>query len=202
MAPPQKRQLCKHPRKKYRPRLQPPKDPVQQQHIRRVRRLRANNRERTRMHTLNQAMRTLRSILPSCYFTEDRPCEKLTKIETLRVAYQYIADLRLMLDSDDQPGSSNPEIAQLWRNSESASQKDSFLPAKTVNCCSNLEIARTAQFLRSTDSEYQGQAVGGLEGSLNHQDGAGQELLPVSPEWLPFDDFEALCPSDKDWLQE
>uniref|UniRef100_A0A8D0HL67 Neurogenin 2 n=1 Tax=Sphenodon punctatus TaxID=8508 RepID=A0A8D0HL67_SPHPU len=55
------------------------------QRIKKSRRLKANNRERNRMHNLNAALDALREVLPT--FPEDA---KLTKIETLRFAHNYI----------------------------------------------------------------------------------------------------------------
>uniref|UniRef100_A0A8D0FPR4 Neurogenin 2 n=1 Tax=Strix occidentalis caurina TaxID=311401 RepID=A0A8D0FPR4_STROC len=55
------------------------------QRLKRSRRLKANNRERNRMHNLNAALDALRDVLPT--FPEDA---KLTKIETLRFAHNYI----------------------------------------------------------------------------------------------------------------
>ncbi|KAM6952907.1 neurogenin-1 [Lycodopsis pacificus] len=53
--------------------------------VRKNRRVKANDRERNRMHNLNDALDTLREVLP------DFPDEtKLTKIETLRFAHNYI----------------------------------------------------------------------------------------------------------------
>lgn len=49
------------------------------------RRMKANDRERDRMHKLNSALDSLRSVLPT--FPDDA---KLTKIETLRFAHNYI----------------------------------------------------------------------------------------------------------------
>ncbi|XP_066504626.1 neurogenin-1 [Hoplias malabaricus] len=49
------------------------------------RRLKANDRERNRMHALNGALDALRSVLPA--LPDDT---KLTKIETLRFAHNYI----------------------------------------------------------------------------------------------------------------
>uniref|UniRef100_A0A3Q3J0P2 BHLH domain-containing protein n=1 Tax=Monopterus albus TaxID=43700 RepID=A0A3Q3J0P2_MONAL len=49
------------------------------------RRMKANDRERHRMHNLNSALDALRNILPA--LPEDA---KLTKIETLRFAHNYI----------------------------------------------------------------------------------------------------------------
>uniref|UniRef100_A0A8C8RD96 Neurogenin 3 n=1 Tax=Pelusios castaneus TaxID=367368 RepID=A0A8C8RD96_9SAUR len=51
----------------------------------RSRRMKANDRERTRMHNLNSALDALRGVLPT--FPEDA---RLTKIETLRFAHNYI----------------------------------------------------------------------------------------------------------------
>lgn len=53
--------------------------------VKRTRRVKANDRERNRMHNLNDALETLRGVLPAL------PDEtRLTKIETLRFAHNYI----------------------------------------------------------------------------------------------------------------
>lgn len=65
--------------------------------VRRSRRVKANDRERNRMHNLNAALDALRSVLPS--FPDDT---KLTKIETLRFAYNYIWALAETLRLADQ----------------------------------------------------------------------------------------------------
>ncbi|XP_051155310.1 neurogenin-3 [Leptopilina boulardi] len=61
------------------------KSPTQVLKLKRNRRIKANDRERHRMHTLNDALEKLRMTLPT--FPEDT---KLTKIETLRFAHNYI----------------------------------------------------------------------------------------------------------------
>lgn len=53
--------------------------------VKKNRRVKANDRERNRMHNLNDALDALRSVLPA--FPDDT---KLTKIETLRFAHNYI----------------------------------------------------------------------------------------------------------------
>lgn len=63
------------------------------------RRMKANDRERHRMHNLNSALDALRSILPA--LPEDA---KLTKIETLRFAHNYIWALTETLRMADQHG--------------------------------------------------------------------------------------------------
>ena len=61
--------------------------------LKQVRRVKANDRERNRMHGLNDALEELRSVLPT-YPDESR----LTKIETLRFAHSYIWALTQMLE--------------------------------------------------------------------------------------------------------
>ena len=53
--------------------------------LKKNRRVKANDRERNRMHSLNEALDTLRNVLPCP--SDDA---KLTKIETLRFAHNYI----------------------------------------------------------------------------------------------------------------
>ncbi|CAG0902181.1 unnamed protein product [Darwinula stevensoni] len=67
-----------------RPRVRA-RSPTQVLRMRRHRRMKANDRERNRMHMLNRALDRLRCVLPT--FPEDT---KLTKIETLRLAHNYI----------------------------------------------------------------------------------------------------------------
>ncbi|KAG7495004.1 neurogenic differentiation factor 4-like [Solea senegalensis] len=59
----------------------------------RARRVKANARERSRMHGLNDALENLRSIMPCQSKTQ-----KLSKIETLRLARNYICALSEALD--------------------------------------------------------------------------------------------------------
>ncbi|XP_028912259.1 neurogenin-1 [Ornithorhynchus anatinus] len=65
--------------------------------IRKSRRVKANDRERNRMHNLNAPLDELRGVLPT--FPDDT---KLTKIETLRFAYNYIWALSETLRLADQ----------------------------------------------------------------------------------------------------
>ncbi|XP_049542785.1 basic helix-loop-helix neural transcription factor TAP-like [Anopheles darlingi] len=86
------------PKRKYamgKSRITRNRSPTQVMRIKRVRRLKANDRERNRMHTLNEALERLRLTLPT--FPEDT---KLTKIETLRFAYNYIFSLVQLLELD------------------------------------------------------------------------------------------------------
>lgn len=87
------------PKRKYatgRNRVTRAKSPTQVMRIKRNRRLKANDRERNRMHMLNEALDRLRCVLPT--FPEDT---KLTKIETLRFAHSYIYALSEALNDVD-----------------------------------------------------------------------------------------------------
>lgn len=69
--------------------------------VKKTRRLKANDRERNRMHNLNSALEKLRTVLPT--FTDET---KLTKIETLRFAHNYIwalSETLKMLDKGEKP---------------------------------------------------------------------------------------------------
>lgn len=79
-----------------RNRLSRAKSPNQVLKIKRTRRMKANDRERNRMHMLNEALDRLRCVLPT--FPEDT---KLTKIETLRFAHNYIYALSETLTNID-----------------------------------------------------------------------------------------------------
>lgn len=63
-----------------------------------VRRQKANARERTRMHDLNSALDNLRKVVP-CY----SKTQKLSKIETLRLAKNYIWALSEILRNGKRP---------------------------------------------------------------------------------------------------
>jgi len=63
------------------------------------RRLKANARERSRMHGLNDALEELRLHVP-CFA---RSSQKLSKIETLRLACNYIGALAAILESGSRP---------------------------------------------------------------------------------------------------
>ncbi|XP_061095613.1 neurogenic differentiation factor 6-A [Conger conger] len=63
-----------------------------------LRRMEANARERSRMHGLNSALDTLRKVVP-CY----SKTQKLSKIETLRLAKNYIWALSEILSTGKRP---------------------------------------------------------------------------------------------------
>jgi len=73
-----------------------PRDPALVVTLKKNRRVKANDRERNRMHSLNEALERLRCVLP--IFPDDN---KLTKIETLRFARNYIWMLSETLKAAD-----------------------------------------------------------------------------------------------------
>lgn len=101
------------------------KSPTQIMRIKRNRRMKANDRERNRMHMLNEALDRLRCVLPT--FPEDT---KLTKIETLRFAHNYIFALSQTLESLDNIGQqgvpSNIEKHQNYAIAGEKTTKDAF----------------------------------------------------------------------------
>jgi hypothetical protein len=92
-------------------------DPVLATELKRHRRSRANDRERSRMRSLNEALEHLRTLLPidstSCYSSTDSSShgpiveDKLTKIETLRTASAYIRLLTDLLEDTNHLSTSN-----------------------------------------------------------------------------------------------
>uniref|UniRef100_A0A915PNG1 BHLH domain-containing protein n=1 Tax=Setaria digitata TaxID=48799 RepID=A0A915PNG1_9BILA len=81
--------VVKRMKRKYRCRV---RSPETIQRTKQIRRSKANARERRRMHNLNEALEKLRRTLPQL---PDEP--KLTKIETLRMANNYIYALKQIL---------------------------------------------------------------------------------------------------------
>uniref|UniRef100_A0A8C8RTP2 Neurogenin 2 n=1 Tax=Pelusios castaneus TaxID=367368 RepID=A0A8C8RTP2_9SAUR len=123
------------------------------QRIKKSRRLKANNRERNRMHNLNAALDALREVLPT--FPEDA---KLTKIETLRFAHNYIWALSETLRLADHgglpgglfseaallsPAGGSPSPASSWSCTDSplssASYSCTLSPASPASSASDLD---------------------------------------------------------------
>lgn len=93
----------------------------------RLRRIRANNRERRRIQAINDAMEALRKAIPS---TNNK--RKLTKLELLKLAQDYIRDLSEMLCSDN--SSLEEEVVNV---SFSHAGYTSYFPEVcfTTSCC-------------------------------------------------------------------
>lgn len=73
----------------------------------RERRIEANARERTRVHTISAAFDTLRQAIPSYSNSQ-----KLSKLSVLRVACSYIMTLSRMAGEDYSPDQSEPSVAE------------------------------------------------------------------------------------------
>ncbi|XP_075976752.1 neurogenic differentiation factor 6-B-like [Anticarsia gemmatalis] len=82
------------------------------QPLSKYRRKTANARERSRMREINRAFETLRRAVPASAITGTPvPCEKLTKITTLRLAMRYITALSAALrdSGPEDEGGSRPD---------------------------------------------------------------------------------------------
>lgn len=81
------------------------------QPLSKYRRKTANARERSRMREINRAFEALRRAVPAAEITGTPvPCEKLTKITTLRLAMRYITALSSALrESSPETDSSRPD---------------------------------------------------------------------------------------------
>ena len=75
----------------------------------RIRRLRANDRERRRIQSINGAMEALRKAIP-----DTREKRKITKLQILRLAQRYIHTLTEILrtDSEMSPGTNDNSILE------------------------------------------------------------------------------------------
>lgn len=104
-----------------------PKHRCEQSGQRGRRRMKANDRERHRMHNLNSALDALRSILPA--LPEDA---KLTKIETLRFARNYIWALTETLRMADQHAHTQDYLASDLSSPASvlSAERDSASPSE------------------------------------------------------------------------
>ncbi|XP_076315553.1 uncharacterized protein LOC143228113 [Tachypleus tridentatus] len=126
------------------------RSPERIQMIKRTRRVKANDRERNRMHNLNHALDRLRRVLPT--FPDDT---KLTKIETLRFAHNYIwalSETVKMLDNSerDTPDKSSPT---------SDTQAAFYLPSASVSspatCCNSpATVPTTSAWISSLGDCY------------------------------------------------
>ncbi|KAJ3632881.1 hypothetical protein MTP99_009863 [Tenebrio molitor] len=156
----------KKPKKRYvtgRNRATRSKSPSQILRIKRVRRLKANDRERNRMHMLNEALDRLRCVLPT--FPEDT---KLTKIETLRFAHNYIFALTQTLnDLERYPGGGDCVTVNVGNVVVSISKNGNSITAKNSNAVVTSGSITNASFMQ--DYNF---AVGKNEQCYQRQDDA------------------------------
>lgn len=146
--------MPEHEKYKLRPRAARSREPRARrtpQPLSKYRRKTANARERSRMREINRAFETLRRAVPAAAVTgAPVPCEKLTKITTLRLAMRYISALSAALR---QP--TNEEMGlECW--SSSGDSRPERWPSPL---CSDLSEFSAE---RDTTSEF-----GGAEDSLS-----------------------------------
>ncbi|DAA27443.1 neurogenin-1 [Bos indicus] len=154
--------------------------------LRRSRRVKANDRERNRMHNLNAALDALRSVLPS--FPDDT---KLTKIETLRFAYNYIWALAETLRLADQglPGGGTrerllpPQCAPCLPGPPSpASDAESWASGAAASPCAAAAspLSDPSSPVASEDFTY------GPGDPLFSFPGLPKDLLHTTPRFIPY----------------
>ncbi|KAG7264405.1 hypothetical protein CRUP_014314 [Coryphaenoides rupestris] len=132
----------------------------------RARRVKANARERSRMHGLNDALENLRSIMP-CH----SKTQKLSKIETLRLARNYICALSEALEA----GQSVESRAFVETLCKGLSQPTSNLVAGCLQLCPPVVPG---------DQSEDRHGGGGPRGSAS-LDGVGVGSLGYSSSGLP-----------------
>ncbi|KPP70223.1 neurogenic differentiation factor 4-like [Scleropages formosus] len=134
----------------------------------RARRVKANARERSRMHGLNDALDNLRRVMP-CY----SKTQKLSKIETLRLARNYIWALSEVLESGQLP-ESRGFVEMLCKG---LSQPTSNLVA---GC---LQLGPTPMLMEKLDEKCGGPGMGGMvaAGQQGHPFSYSSPGLPSPP---------------------
>uniref|UniRef100_W5LV11 Neuronal differentiation 4 n=1 Tax=Astyanax mexicanus TaxID=7994 RepID=W5LV11_ASTMX len=132
----------------------------------RARRVKANARERTRMHGLNDALDNLRQVMP-CY----SKTQKLSKIETLRLARNYIWALSEVLENGQSP-ESHGFMEMLCKG---LSQPTSNLVA---GC---LQLGPSAMMVNKMDEKCGGPGAGGMGAQQGHSLSYPSPGLPSPP---------------------
>lgn len=132
----------------------------------RARRVKANARERSRMHGLNDALDNLRRVMP-CY----SKTQKLSKIETLRLARNYIWALSEVLENGQSP-ESHGFVEMLCKG---LSQPTSNLVA---GC---LQLGAGPVMLNKPEDKCGGPGVGGVGGQAGHPHSYPSPGLPSPP---------------------
>lgn len=149
---------------------------------RRQRRARANDRERNRMQTLNEALDVLKSYLPLEYLIapstnrEERKTSqssailKLTKIDTLKLATKYIGILTDLL-SENGGGRGELDLSSRWSWSyaatESASSTESLSPTTPLAVSSSSSSLQPVTNNSSSSSSSNG--FNSIHHHSNHQ---------------------------------
>ncbi|XP_053608517.1 twist-related protein-like [Plodia interpunctella] len=128
------------------------------QPLSKYRRKTANARERSRMREINRAFEALRRAVPAAAITgAPVPCEKLTKITTLRLAMRYISALSATLRESSPEGDSTPR-PERWPSpycsdlSEFSTEQDQEL--ETTSEFAEDSLSPFDSFLAEFDYDY------------------------------------------------
>lgn len=96
-----------------------------------LRRLESNERERMRMHSLNDAFQSLREVIP--HVTKER---RLSKIETLTLAKNYIValtDVICAMRSEERPKEQQLEASELQESSNICLNRTDLISSKSCS---------------------------------------------------------------------
>ena len=137
--------------RKRKPKCKPPP-------LSKYRRKTANSRERTRMNEINQAFEELRNVIP------EYPPGKMTKITTLRLALNYLSELRELLgyppcdfpsssSTDSGSSSESSSASELSSPSESSSVSDCATSPEHSSTSPTSELQSPFSELADTDSD-------------------------------------------------
>ncbi|XP_014241393.1 protein atonal homolog 8 [Cimex lectularius] len=106
--------------------LCPPPQRRNYKNMSRERRIEANARERTRVHTISAAFETLRKAVPAYSHNQ-----KLSKLSVLRVAASYILTLSRIIEQDRTPSDKNaPSLQSCIQSVTNAIQMEGKLKKK------------------------------------------------------------------------
>ncbi|XP_063446544.1 neurogenic differentiation factor 6-like [Mytilus trossulus] len=137
-------------RKRYNKSRRRERSPALVEKSKKTRRSKANNRERNRMHGLNDALESLRSILP---VTSGE--NKLTKIETLRMAHNYIWMLSQTLDMVDKAPQNNVAVTDNEQVPSNDNSTDSAITDESSFQCDVQQFAsHTSSPVASVQENY------------------------------------------------
>jgi len=143
------------------------RSPTEIQRLKKIRRAKANDRERNRMHMLNVALEKLRVVLPA--FPDET---KLTKIETLRFANNYIwaltESLKAIENGEPPPFASHPALTAALQNGPDG-DGSVLSGARALESCAYLAQSMLAHNFRDPS---------GLD--PNHPPGNGRFIPPDS----------------------
>ena len=132
-----------------------------------MQRSQANVRERQRTKNLNEAFTELRKIVPTM------PSDKLSKIQTLKLASHYIDFLRVILENNEDNGSTKTEHESCY----TPNQSNSISPTSTV-----FNISKPSPTTSSSTSGYE--AKEGLSYAFNvwRMEGVWRSSSTSTPE--------------------